>query len=200
MIDGSCTYKTKCKARGSFSVYSDFGIAPLFGRFKHGSLFLLSIVGAALASPQAHSYLSRRQSVPGVLPGGWTSQGCYTDEPPGARTLTGVSYSSGEAMSDEFRISFCSDASFTLAGVEFSRECFCGYAVQSSGAPTALREYNYAITLNLAAVLGVSTSSQADRLLRAPLKLSLQTGNTKGATQTALATAHSPTPTMSTSS
>ncbi|KAF9498747.1 hypothetical protein BDN71DRAFT_1428686 [Pleurotus eryngii] len=88
-------------------------------------------------------------------------------------------------MSDEFRISFCSDASFTLAGVEFSRECFCGYAVQSSGAPTALREYNYAITLNPAAVLGVSTSSQADRLLRAPLKLSLQTGNTKGATQTA---------------
>lgn len=37
MIDGSCTYKTEYKAMGSFYVYSDFGIAPLFGRFKHGS-------------------------------------------------------------------------------------------------------------------------------------------------------------------
>ncbi|KAJ8698712.1 hypothetical protein PTI98_005387 [Pleurotus ostreatus] len=110
-----------------------------------GPLFLLSIAGAALAFPQAHSFLSRRQSVPAVLPGGWTSQGCYTDEP-GARTLTGASYSSGDAMTVESCISFCSDASFPLAGVEFSRECFCGYAVQSPGAPAALSECNYACT------------------------------------------------------
>ncbi|KAF4575259.1 WSC domain-containing protein [Pleurotus pulmonarius] len=110
-----------------------------------GPLFLLSFVSATLASPQAHQYLNRRQNIPAALPEGWSSQGCYTDEP-GARTLTGASYSSGDAMTVESCISFCSDANFPLAGVEFSRECFCGYAVQSPGAPTGLSECSYACT------------------------------------------------------
>lgn len=71
----------------------------------------------------AHSHLHRRGVViPTQLPGGWTSKGCYT-EGSSSRALTGASYNTNTAMTDESCITFCSGKGFIYAGTEYSAEC-----------------------------------------------------------------------------
>ncbi|KAK7062115.1 WSC domain-containing protein [Favolaschia claudopus] len=70
-------------------------------------------------------------SVERTLPPGWTLKGCYTDNV-SSRTLAGSSFSSAN-MTVEYCTSFCRSGGFSLAGVEFGAECYCDYALQSSG-------------------------------------------------------------------
>ncbi|KAL0953187.1 hypothetical protein HGRIS_004442 [Hohenbuehelia grisea] len=58
------------------------------------------------------------------------SKGCFTDS--GARTLAAASHES-DNMTPKKCIDYCSSYGFTYAGVEWSRECFCDYAIQSPG-------------------------------------------------------------------
>lgn len=79
-----------------------------------------------------------RATVPTILPGNWTSMGCYryvsiflcsgdnkvpevdsltSDNTGGVRTLQGANYASNTNMTVENCISFCDASSFVYAGV-----------------------------------------------------------------------------------
>ncbi|KAK3673066.1 hypothetical protein LTR78_007177 [Recurvomyces mirabilis] len=65
---------------------------------------------------------------------GWTSQGCYTDQV-GSRTLSnGVATPRGaSSLTVQLCVDTCGSAGYTLAGVEYSGECYCGNST-STGA------------------------------------------------------------------
>ncbi|KAJ4324077.1 hypothetical protein N0V84_004043 [Fusarium piperis] len=62
--------------------------------------------------------------------------GCYTDGGPGGRTLPGAVFT-GSSVSLDTCFAFCKKLNFPLFGMEYGRECYCGYApkTQSSIAP-----------------------------------------------------------------
>ncbi|WVW79154.1 hypothetical protein I302_101120 [Kwoniella bestiolae CBS 10118] len=57
------------------------------------------------------------------VPAGWTKLGCLA-EPKGSRALTGASMTD-QTMTPTKCINFCSSKGFSLAGVEWSVECYC---------------------------------------------------------------------------
>lgn len=61
------------------------------------------------------------------LPTGWDYYGCYTDY--GRRKLTGPSYVDAENMTQESCVSFCNSNGHPYAGVEYGRECYCGFVI-----------------------------------------------------------------------
>ncbi|KAJ6515444.1 WSC domain-containing protein [Mycena sanguinolenta] len=76
----------------------------------------------------------------------WIWQGCYTDTST-SRTLAEASTTSVE-MTVESCIAFCTAGGFSLAGVEFGDECYCDYAMQSTGATTRTENCNKACSGN----------------------------------------------------
>ncbi|KAK2029668.1 WSC-domain-containing protein, partial [Colletotrichum zoysiae] len=92
-----------------------------------------------------------RRVVTGIsdtLPGPWTYMGCFT-EAGSSRALSGDRYS-GDDMSQEKCISYCNgkgysntaDHSLTvdstgMAGVEYGRECYCGYVLDPASSIAA---------------------------------------------------------------
>ncbi|WVQ94806.1 hypothetical protein IAU59_001889 [Kwoniella sp. CBS 9459] len=58
------------------------------------------------------------------IPSGWTKLGCLA-EPSGSRALKAAS-TTDQTMTPEKCISFCSSKGYSLAGVEWSVECYCG--------------------------------------------------------------------------
>ncbi|KAI1789216.1 WSC-domain-containing protein [Ganoderma leucocontextum] len=69
-----------------------------------------------------------------ILPAGWSSVGCVSDS--SARALTGFSLANDQ-MTHEACISTCATQGFSMAGIEFGRECYCGHSFQN-GAGDAL--------------------------------------------------------------
>ncbi|KAK2017628.1 WSC domain-containing protein [Colletotrichum eremochloae] len=72
----------------------------------------------------------KRATIQGIsqdLPARWSYRGCHTDTA-ATRVLAGDS-TSGDDMSQEKCIAFCDGRGYSVAGVEWGRECFCGYAV-----------------------------------------------------------------------
>ena len=69
--------------------------------------------------------------------GEWKSLGCYTDHGAAARTLTTIMPTTGgqSALTVELCTSACQAASYTLAGVEYASECFCGNQTMNGGVP-----------------------------------------------------------------
>ncbi|KAF5325137.1 hypothetical protein D9619_009969 [Psilocybe cf. subviscida] len=69
-----------------------------------------------------------------IIPSGWSSVGCFTDQSP-QRTLKTAATSDVAGMTIEECASFCTPLGFQFAGVEFGRECFCDNIIESTGAP-----------------------------------------------------------------
>ncbi|KAL0950804.1 hypothetical protein HGRIS_007569 [Hohenbuehelia grisea] len=90
-----------------------------------------TLVLAALLGAEAR-VLQRRTDIPRTLPSPWVSKGCFTDSV-SARALRGASFSD-DKMTVESCLGFCSSGGYTHAGVEFGRECFCGFNVEAPGA------------------------------------------------------------------
>jgi hypothetical protein len=69
---------------------------------------------------------------PTVVPSynGWTSQGCYQD-PAGTRAIpNAVTVTGGAtAMTVEKCVDACRTAGYTIAGLEYAQECYCGTAM-----------------------------------------------------------------------
>ncbi|KAI9813477.1 MAG: hypothetical protein M1827_004153 [Pycnora praestabilis] len=65
---------------------------------------------------------------------GWEYLGCGTDSI-SDRILTGTS-SSSDSMTVETCVDTCSSAGYSIAGLEYSSQCYCGNSLPSSGAPT----------------------------------------------------------------
>ncbi|OSD05015.1 WSC-domain-containing protein [Trametes coccinea BRFM310] len=76
-----------------------------------------SATSAVLAAPPTAS-----------VPAGWTAAGCVSDN--SKRALTGFSFSN-DAMTVASCVSTCSSKGFSMAGVEFGRECYCGNSLQN---------------------------------------------------------------------
>lgn len=61
------------------------------------------------------------------LSNGWTRKNlCLADNLNGSRLLSGASYSSDTAMTQESCSSFCATNNYDIAGVEYQSQCFCG--------------------------------------------------------------------------
>ncbi|RMZ85195.1 hypothetical protein DV738_g427, partial [Chaetothyriales sp. CBS 135597] len=65
------------------------------------------------------------------VPTGWTYTGCYTDAV-FPRSLPNWSNFNGDHMSNSACVTFCQSKGFTLAGTEYSGQCFCGDALVDS--------------------------------------------------------------------
>ncbi|KAI9449280.1 WSC domain-containing protein [Lactarius psammicola] len=63
---------------------------------------------------------------------GWTSQGCYSDSI-SSRTLE-RRVDAGD-VTVESCVSACQSQSYTIAGLEFAQECWCGNEIRSPGVP-----------------------------------------------------------------
>ena len=75
-----------------------------------------------------HEHTKRGLSLPQTLPGSWTSSGCYTDNV-NFRTLASGAWLSLDNMTAAACIEFCDGNGFTVAGTEYTRECFCGFSL-----------------------------------------------------------------------
>jgi hypothetical protein len=81
-------------------------------------------VPTSIKTSATSSAVSTPSSVPAPnAPAGWTSAGCVTDG--SARALTGFSTSAAD-MTVEKCTSLCASKSFSIAGVEYGTECYCG--------------------------------------------------------------------------
>lgn len=67
---------------------------------------------------------------------GWNFRGCYTDQV-SARTLGNTMSVPGgpSAMTIEACLTVCQAAGYSLAGVEYSAECYCDNALRNGGGP-----------------------------------------------------------------
>ncbi|KAI0059609.1 WSC-domain-containing protein [Artomyces pyxidatus] len=116
------------------------------------TLLLLSSVHGALAGS---GVITTRQTLPTSFPGNWTVEGCFTDTA-SARTLSGATYASDDAMTIESCMAFCSTSSFLYAGVEYGKQCYCDYAVQDPGTLTNLTECDFPCSGNSSEVCGAA--------------------------------------------
>ncbi|KAH8984568.1 WSC domain-containing protein [Lactarius hatsudake] len=83
--------------------------------------------------------------------GGWTSRGCYSDST-SSRSLE-RRVDPGD-VTVESCVSTCQSQSFTIAGLEFGQECWCGNQIQSPGASIAQSSCNKACTGDSTEVCG----------------------------------------------
>ena len=101
-----------------------------------------SFVGAlALLAPAttfaASIFLPRDVSPPSTLPKGWTYSGCFVDSV-SARALNSARTFNTTGLTAASCIAFCSSQGYTLAGTEYTSECYCGSALPATaGDPTS---------------------------------------------------------------
>ncbi|KAL8845777.1 MAG: hypothetical protein Q9221_009086 [Calogaya cf. arnoldii] len=100
-----------------------------------GTLSLSLISTFVHASPLHPRHEKRQTAVPGVsspqVVAGYTAKGCYTEATRG-RALSGNAYFDSQ-MTVEKCAAACSK--FTLFGVEYGRECFCGNSLNEGSIP-----------------------------------------------------------------
>ncbi|KAI8974795.1 WSC-domain-containing protein [Trametes punicea] len=86
------------------------------------------------------------------IPVGWQAAGCVSDN--SARALTGYSFANDE-MTIASCVSTCSSKGFTMAGVEFSRECYCGNKIENqAGEPLPSVSCNMACAADPSSICG----------------------------------------------
>ncbi|KAK7055314.1 glycoside hydrolase family 128 protein [Favolaschia claudopus] len=86
---------------------------------------LSSLVTFGVVSVSANAIPPQERSVTKTLPTGWSFVGCKVDV--GDRILVAANQVSS-ANTPQNCISFCSGKGYTMAGVEFAQECWCGSA------------------------------------------------------------------------
>lgn len=66
----------------------------------------------------------------------WKLLGCYTDAV-GSRTLMNPINGYGNVMTNEVCQTQCKNAGYTLAGTEYSGECYCDDTLRNGGGPAS---------------------------------------------------------------
>lgn len=89
-----------------------------------GSLALLAPATTFAAS----IFLPRDVSPPDTLPKGWRYSGCYVDSV-SARSLDSDRTFDNNGMTAASCIAFCSSEGYSLAGTEYTAECYCGLSL-----------------------------------------------------------------------
>ncbi|ETN43599.1 uncharacterized protein HMPREF1541_02758 [Cyphellophora europaea CBS 101466] len=92
-----------------------------------------------------------------ALPSKWSYMGCFSDSP-SDRVLAGASEcldtNGPDGMTQEKCIEYCDQKGYSLAGVEWGQECYCGYALDSSSIKAAESDCSKPCTGNTAEVCG----------------------------------------------
>ncbi|KNZ82368.1 WSC domain-containing protein 2, partial [Termitomyces sp. J132] len=91
-------------------------------------------------------YRRQNLAIPTVLPGNWTSQGCYTDLVNNTRTL-GAAQTAGSGNNASSCIAFCNAKGFVYAGTEFSVRFYCDNQLHF-GIPAPATDCNMACSGN----------------------------------------------------
>ncbi|KAM0543619.1 hypothetical protein ACHAPJ_012206 [Fusarium lateritium] len=68
------------------------------------------------------------------IPDGWAYRGCYID-PPG-RALSPAPGGTSSSMTPQKCIATCIENDFTIAGLEYAEECYCGNALNNAASKT----------------------------------------------------------------
>ncbi|KAJ7500614.1 glycosyl hydrolase catalytic core-domain-containing protein [Mycena galericulata] len=90
---------------------------------RTGTLYFLATAGAVTATA------IQERAVTKTLPAGWSYVGCEVDV--GNRILVAANQVSA-TNTPQTCITFCSGQGFTMAGVEYSQECWCGSSYNPS--------------------------------------------------------------------
>ena len=114
----------------------------------------LSIVLSSFA-PSSAAHLQQRAVVVGTPPTPWTYAGCWT-EGNGVRALSGASYTDGTAMTEAACITYCSTngRNYAYSGTEYSSECFCGNALDTTAVAAPETDCNMGCSGNTAQACG----------------------------------------------
>ena len=98
-----------------------------------------SAVTTSAASKTTASSASKTSAVPTTsastasgLPSGWAYKGCYIDNAHG-RVLP-MQLPDNSSLTVEFCVQSCYGQGYSVAGMEYSTQCFCGNAIYSGGA------------------------------------------------------------------
>jgi hypothetical protein len=110
---------TYCGAANRLSVYSLNGSPPQS-----------SSAPATTSSAPATSSTSAVPA-PSGLPDGWSYQGCWVDNAQGRILPHQVPDPAGNTLA--VCANLCKDLGYTIAGVEYSVQCFCGNAIHNGG-------------------------------------------------------------------
>ncbi|KAL8719798.1 MAG: hypothetical protein Q9225_003233 [Loekoesia sp. 1 TL-2023] len=94
-----------------------------------------SSTAATSSTSTASSSSSSASSSATGLPSGWKYKGCYVDNVNGRILLNGQPASSTQTV--EKCVAACQAAGYSVAGLEYSTECFCGNALVNGPAPAA---------------------------------------------------------------
>lgn len=83
-------------------------------------------------------------SPPGLVKvvGEYELQGCYS-EPVGGRALLGYSFANSTAMRPQFCVDACSSRGYSIAGVEYGGECWCGNTLAAGATKVADERCNF---------------------------------------------------------
>lgn len=102
----------------------------------HAFLPMLGMTLVSLTSAAPPQSLARRDlQVSNTLPQAWSYSGCFTDRV-SSRTLP-LAYTAADDMTEGKCIGFCDQRGYSYAGVEYGRECFCGYEISSQSSQVA---------------------------------------------------------------
>ncbi|KAF8534900.1 putative glyoxal oxidase precursor [Trichophaea hybrida] len=128
-------------------------MAPSVFSSSFSFFLLLSSFSFTSAQNNYHNLYKRAVVVPSPLPTSWSYYGCYTDSV-GARSLTGATYGSGTAMTDEACIAFCTQRGYKFAGTEYSQECYCGSSLAATSTVAPIGDCNMGCSGNATEACG----------------------------------------------
>lgn len=133
-------------------------LVPLALATLLGSVTAESIKREAVPVMQRRSHAKRLESVKRAPAAGMTYQGCYPDNTAG-RLLKYTAYQGNANNSVEACTAACDTAGYTIAGLEWSQECFCGiaFATQVTKVANDTAECNMKCTGNNAQMCGGSS-------------------------------------------
>lgn len=89
--------------------------------------------GSGVPSSTSSAAISSRTVSATGLPAGWNYAGCYTEGAQG-RSISADQQPDNPQLTIESCIAACSAAGYTVAGMEYSTQCFCGNDIRNGGA------------------------------------------------------------------
>ena len=104
-----------------------YGVVHSFSVFMRGQR-LISLALLALVTTFAATILRRDGTPDSNIPAGYQYSGCYVDSF-SARSLNSASYADNSGMTGDACIAFCGAKGYSVAGTEYSSECYCGTAL-----------------------------------------------------------------------
>lgn len=92
--------------------------------------------GSIPPSSTSSALISTRTVTASSIPAGWNYAGCYAEAPQG-RAIAANQQADNQQLTVESCIAACVAAGYTVAGMEYSAQCFCDNYISNGGAPAS---------------------------------------------------------------